>query len=126
MGKRILIVDDSVSIRQILSLTLKNARYEVIEAPDGKEALAKLSSSEKVDLIICDVNMPHVDGIAFLKTIKNDEKYANNKFTPIIMLTTESQESKKREGKEAGARAWIVKPFLPDQLLQAVAKLIDV
>lgn len=125
MAKKILIVDDSVSIRQILSLTLKGAGYEVTEAHDGRDALNKLSEGEAVDLIICDVNMPHVDGITLLKTIKADAEYEGVKFTPIIMLTTESQESKKKEGKEAGARAWIVKPFLPDQLLQAVSKFLD-
>lgn len=124
MAKKILIVDDSASIRQIVSLTLKGAGYEVVEAQDGQQALDMLAGGEKVNLVICDVNMPQVDGITMLKKIKNEEQYASIRFTPIIMLTTESQESKKMEGKEAGAKAWIVKPFLPDQLLQAVEKLI--
>ncbi len=125
MAKKILIVDDSASIRQIVSLTLKGAGYEVMEAQDGKNALDILVSGEKINLVICDVNMPQVDGITLLKTIKNDAQYESVRFIPIIMLTTESQESKKQQGKEAGAKAWIVKPFLPDQLLQAVSKLIS-
>ena len=100
--------------------TLKKAGYEAIEAEDGKDALGKLAG-QKVHLIICDVNMPNMDGITFVREIKKNPEY---KFTPILMLTTESQESKKMEGKEAGAKAWIVKPFRPEQMLSAVEKLI--
>lgn len=120
MAKKILVVDDSASIRKVVGLTLKGAGYEPIEAVDGQDAIAKLSEG-KVSLIICDINMPNMDGITFLKTIRQDESH---KFTPVIMLTTESQEEKKWEGQEAGARAWIVKPFKPDQLLTAVSRLI--
>lgn len=120
MAKTILIVDDSAGIRQIVSYTLKGAGYDVIEGTDGADALAKLTG-QKVHLIICDVNMPNMDGISFVKEIK---KSANYKFIPIIMLTTESQERKKQEGQAAGAKAWVVKPFLPDQMLSAVSKLI--
>lgn len=121
--KNILIIDDSKSIRQVVGVTLKGAGYNVIEAVDGKDALAKLDG-EKIHLILCDVNMPNMDGISFVKAVKNEADYANYKFTPIIMLTTVSEEERKLEGQKAGARAWIVKPFLPDKLLAAVEKLI--
>ena len=120
MGKTILIVDDSATIRQVVGRTLKGAGYEVMEASDGKEALKKLDG-KKINLIISDVNMPNMDGITFVKEAK---KLASYKFTPIIMLTTESQDSKKQEGQAAGAKAWVVKPFQPEQMLAAVAKLI--
>ncbi|MBI5409558.1 MAG: response regulator [Nitrospirae bacterium] len=120
MAKTIMTIDDSASIRQVVGITLKKAGYEVLEACDGKDALNKLTG-QKVHLIVCDVNMPNMDGIAFLKTVKQHPAY---KFTPIIMLTTESQEAKKQEGKAAGAKAWVVKPFKPEQMLSAVEKLI--
>ena len=120
MGKTILIVDDSATIRQVVGMTLKGAGYEVMEANDGKDALKKLDG-KKINLIISDVNMPNMDGITFVKEAK---KLASYKFTPIIMLTTESQDSKKQEGQAAGAKAWVVKPFQPEQMLAAVAKLI--
>ena len=120
MGKTILIVDDSATIRQVVGMTLKGAGYEVMEASDGKDALKKLDG-KKINLIISDVNMPNMDGITFVKEAK---KLANYKFTPVIMLTTESQESKKAEGQAAGAKAWVVKPFQPAQMLAAVSKLI--
>ncbi len=117
-----MIIDDSASIRQVVGLTLRDAGYSVIEAVDGRDALAKLTG-DKIHLIICDVNMPNMDGIAFVKSVKNEPQYGNYKFTPIIMLTTESEEAKKLEGQAAGAKAWIVKPFLPEKLLVAVQKL---
>ncbi|ATL91423.1 MULTISPECIES: response regulator [Aeromonas] len=120
MGKTILIVDDSATIRQVVGMTLKGAGYEVMEANDGKDALKKLDG-KKINLIISDVNMPNMDGITFVKEAK---KLASYKFTPVIMLTTESQDSKKQEGQAAGAKAWVVKPFQPEQMLAAVAKLI--
>lgn len=120
MAKTILVVDDSSSVRQVVSITLKAAGYDVIAASDGRDALSKLTG-QKIHLMISDVNMPNMDGITFVKEIK---KLAGYKFTPIIMLTTESQESKKLEGQAAGARAWIVKPFQPTQMMAAVSKLI--
>ena len=120
MSKTILIVDDSASVRQVVSIALKGAGYDVIEGCDGKDALTKLNG-QKIHLIISDVNMPNMDGITFVKGVK---KLANYKFTPIIMLTTESQEGKKQEGQAAGAKAWVVKPFQPAQMLTAVSKLI--
>ena len=118
--KTIMIIDDSASIRQVVNLTLRKVGYDVIEACDGEDAISKLRG-QKINLIVCDVNMPKMDGITFLKNLKAMPGY---KFTPVIMLTTESQESKKQEGKMAGAKAWVVKPFKPEQMLEAVSKLI--
>lgn len=118
--KNILIVDDAASIRQVTGIALKGAGYDVIEAVDGRDALGKLNG-DKINLIITDVNMPNMDGISFIKEVK---KLPNYKFTPIIVLTTESQDEKKREGQAAGAKAWVVKPFRPEQLLSAVSKLV--
>jgi two-component system chemotaxis response regulator CheY len=120
MAKSVLIVDDSSSVRQVVGIALKSAGYDVIEARDGRDALSKLNG-QKIHLIISDVNMPNMDGITFVKEVKKLPSY---KFTPIIMLTTESQESKKLEGQAAGAKAWVVKPFQPAQMLAAVSKLI--
>lgn len=120
MAKTILIIDDSVSLRQVVAIALASAGYDVMEACDGQDALARLTG-QKVHLMICDVNMPNMDGITFLKSIRVHPAY---KFTPVIMLTTEAGEDKKREGQAAGARAWVVKPFKPEQLLVAVSKLI--
>ncbi len=119
MTKTIMIVDDSASMRQVVGIALKGAGYAVLEGRDGQDALTKLTG-QKVHLIISDVNMPNMDGISFVKAVKQLPAY---KFTPIIMLTTESDESKKNEGRDAGARAWVVKPFKPEQLLGAVQKL---
>jgi two-component system chemotaxis response regulator CheY len=119
MAKTIMVVDDSISIRQVVGLTLKQAGYDVIEGCDGRDALAKLTG-QKVNLIISDVNMPNMDGISFVRELKTRPAY---KFTPVLMLTTESQEDKKEQGKAAGARAWMVKPFKPEALLAAVQKL---
>jgi two-component system, chemotaxis family, chemotaxis protein CheY len=115
MAKTILIVDDSSSVRQVLGLTLRGAGYEVIEGCDGQDGLAKLRG-QKVHLIVSDVNMPVMDGIEFVRQVKALQNY---RFTPIIML-----EEKKREGQAAGAKAWVVKPFRPEVLLNAVQKLI--
>ncbi len=120
MSKTILVVDDSASIRQVVSITLKSAGYSVIEAVDGKDALTKLDG-QKVNLVISDVNMPNMDGISFVKEMKQKSNY---KFTPVIMLTTEGSDEKKKEGQAAGAKAWVVKPFKPEQMLQAVSMLI--
>jgi two-component system chemotaxis response regulator CheY len=119
MSKTILVVDDSPSIRQVVGLTLKGAGYGVIEAFDGMDALSKLDG-QKISLIVSDVNMPNLDGIGLVKKIKLLPDY---KFTPILMLTTEAGESMKAEGKAAGAKAWLVKPFQPAVLLAAITKL---
>jgi two-component system chemotaxis response regulator CheY len=120
MSKTILIVDDSSSLRQVVNIGLTRAGYEVLEAGDGVEGLAKLDG-RKVNLIISDVNMPRMDGITFVAELK---KHARYKFTPVIMLTTEDTDARMQAGKLAGAKAWITKPFSPPVLLDAVAKLI--
>lgn len=120
MPKNILVVDDSSSIRHVVGVALRGAGYNVLEGKDGKDALTKLDG-QRIHLIISDVNMPNMDGITFLKSVRANPKY---KFTPVIMLTTEAGQSKMAEGKAAGAKAWVVKPFQPKQMLDAVAKLI--
>ena len=120
MSKTVMIVDDSASLRQVVGIALRGAGYEVIEACDGRDAISKLAG-QKVHLIISDVNMPNMDGITFVKNVKQMPNY---KFTPVIMLTTESEDGKKQEGQAAGAKAWVVKPFQPVQMLAAVSKLI--
>ncbi|MEY4863286.1 MAG: hypothetical protein RLZ51_1381 [Pseudomonadota bacterium] len=119
MKKTILIVDDSSSLRQVVSLALTRAGYDVLEGSDGEDALTKLDG-RKIHLIVSDVNMPRMDGISFLKQVKAHPSY---KFTPVIMLTTEAGDTKKQAGREAGAKAWVVKPFNPPVLLDAVSKL---
>jgi two-component system chemotaxis response regulator CheY len=120
MSKTILVVDDSASIRQVVGIALRGAGYQTIEACDGKDALSKMTG-EKIHLIISDVNMPNMDGISFLKEVKKHPRY---KFTPVIMLTTEAGKDKMNEGRASGAKAWVVKPFKPPQMLDAVAKLV--
>jgi two-component system chemotaxis response regulator CheY len=120
MAKTILVVDDSASLRQVVGIALRGAGYDVIEGCDGRDALARLTG-QKVHLIISDVNMPNLDGISFVKEVK---KLPNYRFTPVVMLTTESQDEKKRQGQEAGAKAWVVKPFKPEALLGVVQKLV--
>lgn len=119
MAKTILIIDDSASLRQVVRMALNGAGYEVLEAGDGQAALA-LMDGRAINMAICDVNMPVMNGIEFVKAAKALAAY---KFMPILMLTTESQEEKKEQGKAAGAKAWMVKPFSPTQLVNAVAKL---
>jgi two-component system chemotaxis response regulator CheY len=118
--KLIMVIDDSASLRNLVSAALQTAGYEVIEAADGADALAKLEA-RRVHLMVCDVNMPVMDGITFVRHVKQLPKH---RFVPILMLTTESGEDSRLEGQMAGAKAWLVKPFRPEQLLQAVAKLI--
>lgn len=117
---KILAVDDSASMRQIVSFTLQGAGYEVVEACDGQDALNKARQNQ-VDLVLSDVNMPVMDGITLIKNLRTLPNY---KFTPILMLTTESAADKKGEGKAAGATGWIVKPFNPDQLLNTIKKVL--
>ncbi len=119
MAQTILVIDDSASLRQVVSMALKGAGYDVLQAGDGQAALEMLDG-RKIGMAICDVNMPRMNGIEFVKAAKALPAY---RFLPILMLTTESQESKKEEGKAAGARAWMVKPFPPSSLLSAVSKL---
>ncbi len=121
MAKTVLIVDDSSSLRTVVKMALTRAGYDVLEAADGLEGLARLDEGPRVNLVVSDVNMPRMDGISFLRELK---QHARHRFTPVIMLTTEGQDAKKEEGRSAGAKAWIVKPFNPPQLLDAVAKLM--
>lgn len=120
MGKTIMTVDDSASVRQMVSFTLREKGYDLIEAVDGEDALNKLSEST-VHMLITDLHMPKLDGIGLIESVRKMPAY---RFIPIIMLTTESQVSKKMEGKKAGATGWIVKPFKPDQLLAVVKKVL--
>lgn len=116
MAKTIMTVDDSATIRQILSLALKGAGYSVVEAINGEDALKKLESSQ-VSLLITDLNMPKMNGIELIRQVRRS---GSSRFMPIIMLTTESQEAKRQEGKAAGASGWITKPFKPEQLVKVV------
>lgn len=120
MSNSIMHVDDSASIRQMVSFTLKNAGYELVEAIDGVDALSKLNGNP-VNLVLTDLNMPNMDGIELIKEIRAS---SDHKFVPIIMLTTESQAEKKQEGKAAGATGWIVKPFKPEALLAVIKKVM--
>ena len=121
MAKTIMIVDDSASIRMVVRLTLEGEGFNVIDASDGVEALKKLNGV-KIHLLITDVNMPNMDGITLVQEAKKLPTY---KFTPMMMLTTEVSEDKKMQGRSAGAKAWLVKPFQPPVLLNAVSKLIS-
>ena len=120
MNKCIMSVDDSATIRQMVAFTLKEAGYEVIEAVDGEDALRKLKTAT-VHMILADLNMPNMDGVTLVKRVRTDP---GRKGIPIVMLTTESQESKKQEARSAGATGWIVKPFRPDQLLGVIKKVL--
>ena len=120
MAKTILIVDDSESIREVVSFTLENEGYKVLVGVDGKDALKFLDGSE-LDLIITDLHMPVMDGIDLIKEVRSMEKYQR---IPILFLTTESQAAKKMEAKEAGATGWIIKPFVPAKLIAAINKVI--
>ncbi len=120
MAKTILTADDSASVRQMVGFTLKQAGYEVVEAVDGQNAFEHMTQTP-VDMLITDLNMPRMDGIELVRQVRGRSEY---KFIPIILLTTESQASKKQEGKAAGASGWIVKPFTPEQLLAVVKKVL--
>jgi len=118
--KRIMTIDDSPSLRQMVALTLENAGYEVVEASDGRDAVAKLGGRE-YHLFVTDLNMPGMDGIELTRTLRSMPEY---RFVPIILLTTESNQEKKMQGKAAGATGWIVKPFQPADLLATVKKVM--
>jgi two-component system chemotaxis response regulator CheY len=120
MAKKVLAVDDSLTMRQLVRMTLSRAGYEVVEAEDGSKGLQKASAQE-FDIVLSDVNMPVMGG---MDLVRNLRKLAAYKFTPIVLVTTESQIEKKLEGKAAGATGWIVKPFEPEQLLAVVTKVL--
>lgn len=121
MSKNILIIDDSSMMRLALRTTLTELGYTVIEAEDGLDGLEKLKDSVKINLIICDVNMPRMDGITFVKTYKAIPEF---QYIPVLMLTTEESPERKEQGKSAGVRAWMVKPFNKDAIINAVSKLL--
>ncbi len=121
MSKTALVVDDSPTMRQMVALTLSNAGFKVVEAEHGKDAMSKVSAWPKMDIVVTDLNMPEMDGISLIKELR---KMAAFKFTPILMLTTESAADKKQAGKEAGATGWIVKPFNPEVMLKIIAKVL--
>ena len=121
MGKIALIVDDSPTMRQMVAFTLTNAGFTVVEAQDGKDAVNKVAGGGKMDIVVTDLNMPEMDGIALIKELR---KLSAFRFTPILMLTTESAAEKKQAGKEAGATGWIVKPFNPEILLKTIARVL--
>ncbi|MBS4016655.1 response regulator [Azonexus hydrophilus] len=120
MAKTILAVDDSASIRQMVSFTLKSAGYEVVEAVDGQDGLDK-AKSRSVNLVLTDQNMPRMDGLTLIRNLRALPQYAS---TPILMLTTESSDAMKSQGRAAGATGWLVKPFDPQKLIEVVRKVI--
>jgi two-component system chemotaxis response regulator CheY len=119
MARKVLAVDDSKTMRDMVSFTLKGAGYDVVEADDGKNALSKVGN-DRFDLVITDVNMPNMDGISLVKELRRNAAFRS---TPILILTTEADDAKKQEGRAAGATGWLVKPFDPDKLLQVVQKV---
>lgn len=119
MNKKVLTVDDSKTMRDMVTFTLKGEGFDVLEAEDGKHALTVLNN-QPVDVIVTDLNMPNMNGIELIRELRNNAVY---KFTPVLMLTTEMDETKKAEGKTAGATGWIVKPFQPDKLVAVVKKV---
>ena len=119
MSKTILTVDDSASIRQMVSLTLTGAGYSVLEAVDGADGFAK-ATANRVDAVITDLNMPNLNGIEFIRKFRG---HPSSKGVPIILLTTESSDDLRRQAKDAGAIGWIVKPFKQDQLLAVIKKV---
>ncbi len=119
MGKKVLTIDDSRTMRDMVAFTLRGAGFDVVEAEDGCDALKQLNG-HSVDLVITDVNMPNMDGITFVKEFRSDP---GNKSIPVLILTTESEDAKRQEGRSAGATGWIVKPFDPDKLISVVRKV---
>ncbi|HQY57506.1 MAG: response regulator [Nitrospira sp.] len=121
MAKTVLVVDDSPTMRQMVAFTLTSAGYQVVEAGNGKEAVGKVTGGAKPDLVVTDLNMPEMDGITLIKEIR---KMPALKFTPILMLTTEASDDKKKAGQAAGATGWIVKPFNPEQMMAVIKKVL--
>jgi two-component system chemotaxis response regulator CheY len=121
MQRTILTVDDSATVRQMVSFTLKSAGYEVMEAKDGQDALTRLNAPVSLSMVLTDLNMPVMDGIALIQRLR---VHPTHKYVPIVVLTTESEQAKKQAARSAGATAWIVKPFRPEQLLAVVKKVL--
>jgi two-component system chemotaxis response regulator CheY len=120
MSRTALIVDDSTTMRHMVSFTLRQAGFTVLEGEHGRDALARLDGT-KIDLIVTDINMPVMDGFAFIQEVR---RRPDHRFTPILVLTTEAHEAKKSAGRAAGATGWLIKPFQPEQLLQVIAKVL--
>ncbi len=120
MSKTILTADDSTSMREMITFTLRNAGYDVVEAVDGQDALAKIAAAPP-QMLITDLNMPNMDGLELIRQVR---ALPQCKYIPIVMLTTESQDTKKQAGREAGASGWIVKPFRSEQLVMVAKKLL--
>lgn len=120
-SKRILIVDDSSSLRNVVAIALEREGYETLQAANGAEGLERVAEAGKLNLIISDVNMPVMNGIEFLRALRQQPR---GRFTPVLMLTTEGDDEMKQQGREAGARAWMVKPFDPAQLIDVVSRLV--
>lgn len=120
MAKTVLVVDDSSTVRQQVSLALKQAGFATLEAADGREAIATLEANRAIDMVVCDVNMPHVNGLEMVERVKARPEFGK---LPILMLTTEGQPSLIKRAREAGAVGWIVKPFDANQLVQAARHL---
>ena len=123
MKKKIMVIDDFQPIREVIEVTLKRFGFSVIQACDGKDALKKING-KNIDCIICDVNMPIMDGITFLENIKNNDKYLSCRFVPIMMLSSEADKKIKGKVKNLGARAWMIKPFFPRELVKEINKLV--
>lgn len=121
MRRTILTVDDSTTVRQMVSFTLKSAGYEVLEAKDGQDALTKLNQPISLSIVVTDLNMPVMDGIELIQQLRVHPTY---KYVPIVVLTTESEPGKKQAARSAGATAWIVKPFRPEQLVSVIQKVL--
>lgn len=117
--RAVMVIDDSASVRQLVSIALRGAGWGVVECADGLDALARLDE-KPLRLVLCDVNMPRLDGLGFLEKLR---EHPRHRFTPVIMLTTETEAGRKSRAQQAGAKAWITKPFQPDQLLSAVKRL---
>jgi two-component system chemotaxis response regulator CheY len=120
MKKKILIADDSASMRQLVSFTLMDAGYSVISANNGRDALS-IAETAEVDMVVTDLNMPELDGIGLVRGLRQMPGF---RYTPVVMLTTESQKDMKQQGKDAGASGWITKPFTPDSLLRTIRKFL--
>ena len=120
MAKTALVVDDSSSMRQMVSFTLRQAGFEIVEGVNGRDALGR-AEGKHLDLVVTDLNMPELDGIGLIRQLRGKAEF---RFTPILMLTTESQDSKKQEGKSAGATGWIVKPFQPEKLISVIHRVV--
>lgn len=121
MKRTILIVDDSESVREMLTYSLEDAGYHILAGTDGEDALRFFDGTHKIHLVITDLHMPRLDGIQFIRKVRTEEHF---RYIPILFLTTESQGSKKEEARQAGATGWLVKPFVAEKLLTVIKKVL--